>query len=150
MMRAWRRTASLLVLAVLLWTTSSAMASGFAGNVLHHVNAERQAAGLEPLAMDEGLAAAAEIRAREAAVHFAHQRPDGREAKSVMENTPCSWFGENLAVSTDAEAEEIVQAWMASPAHRANILNRHYTKMGAACTKGMDGYYYWAQILSCD
>lgn len=149
-MEAWRRMFSLLVLAILVMAASPAMASGLEGDVLHFVNAERQAAGLQPLAMDEGLAAASETRAREAGVHFAHQRPDGRSAQSVMEDVPYSWFGENLAVSTDAEAAEIVQAWMASPAHRANILNRHYTKMGIACTKGADGFYYWAQVLTCD
>lgn len=129
---------------------SPAMASSLAGEVLDCVNAERQAAGLQPLAMDEGLTVVSATRAREAGVYFAHQRPDGRSAQSVMEDVPYSWFGENLAVSTDAEAAEIVQAWMASPAHRANILNRHYTKMGIACTKGSDGYYYWAQVLTCD
>ena len=149
-MKAWRRMVSLLVCAVLIMSASPAMASALEADVLHFVNAERLAVGLQPLAMDEGLAAASATRAREAGVHFAHQRPDGRRAQSVMEDVPYSWFGENLAVSTDAEAAEIVQAWMASPAHRANILNRHYTKMGIACTKGLDGYYYWAQVLTCD
>ncbi|SHK43259.1 Cysteine-rich secretory protein family protein [Selenomonas ruminantium] len=149
-MNLLRRMFSLLVFSVLFMLASSAMASDLACEVLDYVNAERQEAGLQPLAMDEGLAVISETRAREAGVYFAHQRPDGRCAQSVMEDVPYSWFGENLAVSTDAEAAEIVQAWMASPAHRANILNRHYTKMGIACTKGLDGYYYWAQLLTCD
>lgn len=149
-MNLLRRMFSLLVFTVLVVLTSSAMASGLAGDVLDCVNAERLAVGLHPLAMDEGLTVVSETRAREAGVHFAHQRPDGRSAQSVMEDVSYSWFGENLAVSTDAEAAEIVQAWMASPAHRANILNRHYTKMGIACTKGLDGYYYWAQVMICD
>ena len=149
-MNLLRRMFSLLVFAMFFMIVSPAMASSLYGEVLDCVNAERQAAGLQPLAMDEGLAAVSVTRAREAGVYFAHQRPDGRSAQSVMEDVPYSWFGENLAVSTDAEAAEIVQAWMASPAHRANILNRHYTKMGIACTKGLDGYYYWAQVLTCD
>lgn len=149
-MNPLRRMFSLLVFAIFVMMVSPVMASSLAGEVLDCVNAERQAAGLQPLAMDEGLTVVSATRAREAGVHFAHQRPDGRSAQSVMEDVPYSWFGENLAVSTDAEAAEIVQAWMASPAHRANILNRHYTKMGIACTKGSDGYYYWAQVLTCD
>ena len=90
------------------------------------------------------------MRATEVQVSFAHQRPDGREVKSVLENSTCGWFGENLAVSEVKDAQRIVRAWMGSPTHRANILNRHYTKMGVTCAKGADGRYYWAQEMACD
>lgn len=149
-MKTWQRMVSLLVFAVVVMAATPAMAANLENDVLHFVNVERMAAGVQPLTMDETLAAASDIRAEEAGVRFAHQRPDGREVQSVVEDESYSWFGENLAVSTAEDAEEIVQAWMNSPTHRANILNRHYTKMGVTCAKGADGRYYWAQEMACD
>jgi len=149
-MKTWQRMVSLLVFAVVVMAATPAMAANLENSVLHFVNVERMAAGVQPLTMDETLVAASDIRAEEAGVHFAHQRPDGREVQSVVADESYSWFGENLAVSTAGDAEEIVQAWMNSPTHRANILNRHYTKMGVTCAKGADGRYYWAQEMACD
>ena len=149
-MKTWQRMVSLLVLALLVFATSSASAANLDSEILYHVNAVRMNAGVAPVALDQNLASASHIRAEESKVRFAHQRPDGREVKSVLENASYSWFGENLAVSKSEDAEAIVRAWMNSPTHRANLLNRHYTKMGVSCAKGADGRYYWAQELACD
>lgn len=134
-MQAWQRKVILLVVAVVLFVVTPAGAASLEEDVLHLVNVERIAAGVPPLARDEILSAASSIRAEEAGVHFAHRRPDGRDVQSVVAKESYSWFGENLAVSRSVAAEEIVRAWMNSPPHKANILNRHYTKMGLSCAQ---------------
>ena len=137
-----------LALAMLALPFGTAMASSLQEDVLQCVNIERKAAGVQPLASSAVLSEAAGVRAKEIGVVFAHQRPDGRPVKSVLRETDVSWFGENLAISSTTDAARIVRAWMDSPTHRANLLNRHFTKMGVACVKHSDGHYYWAQELS--
>ncbi len=146
-MKAAQRVFFFLVMAVVLAAASPAYASDIQSEVLHFVNVERVAAGLQPVALDSSMNSGAAIRAMEAQVNFAHQRPDGSDVKSVM-NGNCGWFGENLAVSQVQDAQRIVKAWMGSPTHRANILNRHYVRMGVDCKKGADGHYYWSQIFA--
>ena len=74
--------------------------------------------------------------------YFAHNRPsDG--------TTPWEWFkaagynytfaGENLAMNF-SEAEEAMSAWLASPSHKANIMNANYDEIGIAVVVGkIDG-----------
>jgi len=121
----------------------------FRTEVQYYVNVERINAGLTPVVLDDSLGRGAVVRATEAQVSFAHQRPDGRDVKSVLENGTCGWFGENLAVSEVKDARRIVRAWMGSPTHRANILGRHYVRMGVECIRNKaDGHYYWALLFA--
>ena len=149
-MKTLRQIVSLLIMTVVVFAASTAFASSLQEEVLYYVNIERAAAGVQMLVLDESLDQATTIRAEEASVLFAHKRPDGREVKSVLNGASYSWFGENLAISSVMDAQRIVRAWMGSPTHRANILNRHFTKMGVSCTRGADGHIYWAQMLVCD
>lgn len=48
-------------------------------------------------------------------------------------------IGENLAMGDFASEKELVDAWMASPGHRANILNKKYTEIGVAIGRGKYG-----------
>ena len=147
-MKAVQRVMFLLVMAVVLVAASPVYASGIQSEVLYYVNIERIAAGVQPVVLDERMGQGAAIRASEAQVSFAHLRPDGRGVKSVMGNDSLSWFGENLAVSEVKDARRIVKAWMGSPTHRANILGRHYVRMGVECVRGADGHYYWSQLFA--
>ena len=147
-MNAAQRVFFFLVMTLVLVTAAShASAASIQSEVLYYVNVERVNAGLQPVVFDQGLNHGAAVRAKEIQVSFAHQRPDGRDVKSVMEES-CGWFGENLAVSPANDANRIVKAWMGSPTHRANILNRHYVRMGIECERGADGYYYWSLLFA--
>lgn len=137
----------LVMTVVLVAAASPASAASIQAEVLHYVNVERVNAGLQPLAFDAQLNLGAAVRAKEIQLSFAHQRPDGRDVKSVMEEN-CGWFGENLAVSQASDAQRIVKAWMGSPTHRANILGRHYVRMGVECERGADGHYYWSLLFA--
>ena len=105
------------------------------------VNEQRAAAGEAPLAWNQGLAEAAMVRAAECEKSFSHTRPDGTEWWTVDSDL---MYGENLARGY-YDAGSVVSAWMASPGHRANILNAGYTTVGIAVHQAQDGTWYWAE-----
>ena len=105
------------------------------------VNQKRAAKGLPPVDWNEPLSQAAMVRAQECEKKFSHQRPDGTEWYTVNSQI---MYGENLAHNY-YNANSVVDAWMASPTHRANIETASYTKMGVAAYKTANGQWYWAQ-----
>ena len=90
-MKAAQRMFFFLVMAVVLVAVASPVsASSIQSEVLYYVNVERVNAGLQPVVLDGNMMAGASIRAKEAQVSFAHQRPDGSDVKSVI-NGNCGW-----------------------------------------------------------
>ncbi|MEA2098187.1 MAG: CAP domain-containing protein [Patescibacteria group bacterium] len=71
--------------------------------------------------------------------YFEHISPDGTSASSVAENIGYEFIsiGENIALGNFKDDKTLVQAWMDSPGHRANILNDSYTELGIAVKKGV-------------
>ncbi|MDE2030968.1 MAG: hypothetical protein KGI58_01765 [Patescibacteria group bacterium] len=56
-------------------------------------------------------------------------------------------IGENLALGNFKDAQSLLNAWMASPGHRANILNKHYQDIGVAVGHGMyKGQDVWMAV----
>lgn len=105
--------------------------------VLDLVNAERAKYGLQPLVMgDAKLTAAAQQRAEEIATVNSHVRPNGSKWYTVLGeyNVTDAAVGENAAWGS-VSPEEVVNAWMNSEGHRANILDPEARAMGV-------GYYY--------
>ena len=97
-MKTLRQIMTLLVMACIVFASSTAFAASLQDEVLNEVNLERTAAGIQPLSGIVYLDQAAGTRAQEAGILFAHQRPDGSPVKSVLNGASCSWFGENLAI----------------------------------------------------
>jgi len=103
-------------------------------------NTDRKDNSLHELTINPLLEKAAQMKADDMAAksYFAHESPDGV--------TPWHWFneagyvfsfaGENLAVYF-SDSAELEQAWMNSPAHRANILNGYFTEIGIGMAKGV-------------
>ena len=114
-----------------------------AWEVLELVNAEREKAGLKPLTLDSQLQEAAMTRAAEAVVYFAHTRPDGSGCWTAG---PASMAGENLAVA-QTNPQQVVDAWMNSPSHRANMLHKDYSSIGIGCIN-YDGIWFWSQAFA--
>jgi hypothetical protein len=108
-------------------------------NILSLTNQTRQAANLQPLALDAQLTASAQAKAQDmlANQYFEHNSPSGL--------TPWYWIkrsgyryirsAENLAVHYST-AEEEQDAWMTSPSHRKNILNPDFTDTGIGLASG--------------
>lgn len=105
------------------------------------VNATRQEAGLSALTWDSGLEQASAVRAVEASQSFSHTRPDGSDWWTVNSNL---MYGENLAKGYST-AEAAVNAWMASPTHKANIMDTEFTSGAIAIHVDSDGNWFWAQ-----
>lgn len=53
-------------------------------------------------------------------------------------------WGENVARG-QTTAEQVVEEWMASPTHRANILNPDWDRVAVEKVRGDNGQFYWAQ-----
>lgn len=109
------------------------------------VNAERAARGLSPLNVSSSLSEKARVKARDMADngYFSHTSPTYGSPFTMMRTLGVSYTsaGENIAMGYDTAAD-VVEAWMASPSHRANLLNSRYVTVGIGCVDG-----YWAQWL---
>ena len=133
-----------LLLALLLCTSFAAMADDFsneitAENVLRLMNEYRAEEALPPLALERRLNAAADDRMRhmEEEGYWGHTSPDGM--------SPFTWVkvqayqfrsaGENLANGFET-ARLLVQSWMESPGHRANIMSRDFEDVGISIIDG--------------
>lgn len=119
-----------------------------AWEVLDIVNQERAANGLQSLTMDKGFMEAAQVRAVELTILFSHTRPDGSSCFTAMPSENQTARGENIAAG-QRSAESVMNAWMNSEGHRANILNGSYNTIGIACVYAPDSYYgyYWVQCF---
>lgn len=115
--------------------------------VLRLTNIERQKAGLSLLKYNTSLDAGAKQRSIEIITHFSHTRPDGSRFFTVFgPDFTYRNVGENLG-SGYRTPEQVVNAWMNSTSHRANILNEKFEELSVAITKGEDGKYRWVQIF---
>ena len=110
------------------------------------VNDERTSRGLRPLTANGRLAKAAIGHSRDMVSnqYFAHESRAGRDVVDRLRSSGYiprfgRWtVGENLAWGTGALATPvaIVNAWMNSPGHRSNILNRAYREIGLGVVIG--------------
>jgi uncharacterized protein YkwD len=114
------------------------------------VNAERTSRGLSPLAIDGRLMQAAKIHsANMAAQHnMSHTLsvPDtGTLSKRLkFVGYTYSTAGENIAKGYK-DAKDVMQGWMNSSGHRANILSSDYVHIGIAISKDKNGAPYYTQ-----
>lgn len=109
--------------------------------VVRLVNEEREKQGLEPLDVDENLMELARIRAEELEEKFSHERPDGTHAAQVFSG------GENIAGDYTSPSA-VMEAWMGSEGHRANILRERFHYIGVGCYQDTNGDLYWVQLFS--
>ena len=81
--------------------------------------------------------------------YFAHNSPTGENAGSLAKEIDYKYIatGENIARGSFENDQELVQAWMDSPGHRANILNQSFTEIGVAVDKGAwEGRETWIGV----
>lgn len=123
-------------------------ASAYISQVLSLVNEERAKAGLSPLTLDTGASEAADIRAKEIVNNFSHTRPNGNSFSSALTENGVSYrsAGENIAYGQNTPSE-VMNSWMNSSGHRANILNQNFTKIGIGHYETANGTDYWVQVF---
>jgi uncharacterized protein YkwD len=124
-------------------------ASDFEREVLELTNIERAKYGLEPLLWDDPLGAVSRAYSRDMSERdfMSHVCPDGLSPFDRMDNAGIKYWAaaENLAGGQRTPAE-VVEGWMNSPGHRANILTAGYTHLGVGFHSGGGLYrYYWTQ-----
>ena len=112
------------------------------------VNDERAAIGLAELKVNDSLAGVAETKAEDLRDqnYFAHQSPTYGSPFDMMKQFSISFStaGENLAKGQKTP-EEVMNDWMESSGHKANILNSAYTEIGVGYVTNNDGTTYWVQ-----
>lgn len=113
--------------------------AAFVDRVVDLINAARQQEGLEPLSPAASLMEAARRQAcaMAEADRLSHMAPDGSTMAGRVQAAGYSgWsaLGEVVAAGPTSP-EAVVARWLASPEHRARLLDPAYTEVGA-------GYYY--------
>jgi uncharacterized protein YkwD len=110
-------------------------ATSFEESVVQAMNRQRASFGLAALRINSRLEAAADDRITDmlGKNYFGHMSPDGIKPWSWVEQRGYDYreFGENLAVGYSS-ADSIVDGWMHSLAHRANVLNGNFDEVGVA------------------
>lgn len=126
----------------------SAKLEDYAYQVAAIVNQEREAYGLAPLKYSDELSRAANVRAGEIQSYFSHTRPDGRSCFTAITDMGIKYraVGENIAYG-QRDPAEVMNAWMNSSGHRANILSENYDYIGIGVTS-RNGVYYWSQFFA--
>ena len=115
--------------------------------VLRLVNVERAKEGLSPLTMDWELSRVAKYKSQDMhdKNYFSHTSPTYGSPFDMMKQFGISYkaAGENIAKGQKSAAQ-VVDAWMNSSGHRANIMSTSYTHMGVGYVA--DGNY-WTQMF---
>ncbi|MEW2293998.1 sigma-70 family RNA polymerase sigma factor [Streptomyces sp. NPDC006743] len=121
--------------------------AGTVAQVVALVNKERAKAGCGPLTEDPQLDAAAQGLSDDMAARdfFDHTDPDGKDPGRRITAAGYRWsaYGENIARGQQTPAS-VMDSWMHSPGHRANILNCSFKNIGVGVHKGSGGPW-WTQ-----
>ena len=127
--------------------TISSLTTAFEAEVVRLVNQRRAEHGLKPLIQDWQLSRVARYKSQDMKDlgYFSHTSPTYGSPFQMMKNFGISYrtAGENIAKGY-ASPEAVVNAWMNSPGHRANILNSTYTHIGVGYVPSGN---YWTQMF---
>lgn len=126
---------------------ATAAESEYAYQVLAIMNGIRAEQGLNPLTTTQELMNTAQMRAEELTVYYNHNRPDGSSCFTAFAQNGVSYrtAGENIAAGQN-NPQYVMDCWINSPGHRANILNPAFNHVGIGCCYANDYYgIYWSQ-----
>ncbi len=122
--------------------------SQYRKEVIRLINIEREKTGLNPFKENPEFQEYSDLRAKELATNPSHTRPDGSKWFSGIASSDVS-LGENIAAG-QTSPEEVVNEWMNSDGHRANILRPYFTHLniGIYYDKNSEYGMYWEQLFS--
>jgi len=116
--------------------------------VIQLTNQQRAKYGLKPFTADWELSRVARYKANDMRDknYFSHTSPTYGDPFTMMKNFGITYrsAAENIAAG-QTSPQEVVNAWMNSPGHRANILSTSTTRIGVGYAKGGSQRYYWVQ-----
>lgn len=115
------------------------------------VNEERKKHGAKELAFDNELSTIAQKKAEDMANnnYFAHESPTYGSVDNMLDIFKYSWkgYGENIAKGYTS-SEAVVDGWLSSQGHRANIVNNQFTNIGSGYATDNNGTTYWVHLFS--
>lgn len=119
--------------------------------ILTQTNKERVKLGLKPLIWNAKLSSMADYKCKDMInkKYFAHVAPNGNDVTDLakMKSYEYSLIGENLAMGDFLSSNDVVDGWMKSPGHRANILKPTYTEIGISATSTfINGKISWYAV----
>lgn len=124
--------------------------AGVAHQIVALVNTERTRAGCAAVSTNAALQRAAQEHSDDMATrgYFSHTSPDGSTFADRIRAAGYRGgaIGENIAAG-QRSAQEVMRGWMASPGHRANILNCAYRDIGVGYATGGPYGTYWTQTF---
>jgi uncharacterized protein YkwD len=113
------------------------------------VNEERARNGCGPVSQNGTLDTAAARHSEDMAArdYFDHTSPDGKGPGDRITAAGYQWttYGENIARGQQTPAA-VMDSWMNSPGHRANILNCSFKEIGLGVHEGSGGPW-WTQVF---
>jgi uncharacterized protein YkwD len=120
-------------------------------HIRERTNLERASFGLPPLRFNAELEAMALTKAKDmlALQYFAHESPSGIDISGLADRIGYDYLtvGENLALGHFTSSAHVVDGWMNSPGHRANILHTQFTEIGIAAIQGIyEGDLVWFAV----
>lgn len=118
--------------------------------VIQLTNQERAKHGLRPLAANWELSRVARYKSVDMRDknYFSHTSPTYGSPFTMIKNFGIAYrsAGENIAAG-QRTPQEVVNSWMNSPGHRANILSSSYTHIGVGHASGGSYGHYWTQMF---
>lgn len=118
--------------------------------VLRLVNQERKKQGLNELVLNHTLNGVATKKAEDMRDnnYFSHQSARYGSPFEMLQSfgVHYSSAGENIAAGQKS-AQQVMNDWMNSSGHRANILNKNYTELGVGYVEGGAYGTYWVQLF---
>ncbi len=107
--------------------------------IINHTNKQRINNGLPPLRENSQLNLTADLKSKDMDEnrYFSHYSPTGEGVGDLARRVGYDYIflGENLALGNFRSDKVVVEAWMASPGHRKNILNPDYEEIGISVVK---------------
>ncbi|MEE4490691.1 CAP domain-containing protein [Streptomyces sp. BE230] len=127
-------------------TTAPAAATSAQAAVLALVNQERAKVGCSAVTASSSLASLAQNFSDDMAARgfFDHTDPDGQSPWDRAAEAGVSGLGGENIARGQADAEAVMESWMNSDGHRANILNCDYKTLGVGVHFGSGGPW-WTQ-----
>ena len=134
--------------AVPVQSSDTATLSAYEQEVITLTNQYRVQYGLAPLSADTHLSEIARLKSQDMhdKGYFDHNSPTYGTPFEMMKQFGVNYryAGENIAMGYRT-AKSVVEGWMSSPGHRANILNANFTKIGVGYVA--DGNYYTQMFI---
>ena len=160
-----RKTAAILIAAMMMATASGSLAADDSMFAAHYttasLSAQEQTAGnllnndrarynLAPLTLDPALCRIARIKSEDMRdnQYFAHTSPTYGNVRQMLTHFGYSYSAAGENIAHHATIEKAQAAFLSSPGHRKNIMSSAYTKVGLGIALDKNGFVYLTQIFA--